>query len=280
MKGVFAGIVTYNPEISRLKENLESIIHQVDIVVIWDNGSTNIREIEKLYLLENKLLVIRDGVNKGIAHGLNQICRWGYNNGYQWVLTLDQDSVCPEQLIDKLYRFSENDNVAIISPRIVYRYNESISKKKNIGDIANFAESVDWVITSASLTRISSWKEIGGFDDRLFIDKVDYDFCYRLKQSGYLILRVNDVALLHELGNMNCKRIGHRIIHVTNHQPIRYYYMSRNTIFLKKKLGYGTPTLDILKIIFKVTLYEGKKADKLKAIIRGILDGTKMRRFT
>ena len=43
-----AGIVTYNPEIERLQENLKAASKQVDFVLIYDNASKNIDEIEKV----------------------------------------------------------------------------------------------------------------------------------------------------------------------------------------------------------------------------------------
>ena len=34
---------------------------------------------------------------------------------------------------------------------------------------------------------------IGGFDETMFIDFVDFDFCYRLKKEGYEILQTPSV---------------------------------------------------------------------------------------
>ena len=42
-----AGIVTYNPDITRLVENINAIYNQVDNVIIVDNNSKNIAEIEQ-----------------------------------------------------------------------------------------------------------------------------------------------------------------------------------------------------------------------------------------
>lgn len=42
----FAGIVLFNPEIERLKENLQAIVPQVVEVVLIDNCSQNIAEIK------------------------------------------------------------------------------------------------------------------------------------------------------------------------------------------------------------------------------------------
>ena len=52
-----AGIVLYNPDLGRLKENIESICKQVDKVILIDNGSDNIRsnkEIFELYSFEKR----------------------------------------------------------------------------------------------------------------------------------------------------------------------------------------------------------------------------------
>ena len=46
MKKFAAGIVSYNPDISRLKENIETIRKQVKIVLIIDNASDNVFSTE------------------------------------------------------------------------------------------------------------------------------------------------------------------------------------------------------------------------------------------
>lgn len=56
-------------------------------------------------------------------------------------------------------------------------------------------EFIDFCITSASCTNLAVWKEVGGFDERLFIDLVDNEFCKRLIVSGYKILRLNNLVL-------------------------------------------------------------------------------------
>lgn len=46
MEAIFAGIVLFNPEISRLKENITHILGQVDRLILVDNGSSNKEEIQ------------------------------------------------------------------------------------------------------------------------------------------------------------------------------------------------------------------------------------------
>ena len=44
---ILAGIVLFNPDIERLKQNAAAILPQVDCLLAVDNGSTNLEEIEK-----------------------------------------------------------------------------------------------------------------------------------------------------------------------------------------------------------------------------------------
>lgn len=65
-----AGIVLYNPDLGRLKENIESICKQVDKVILIDNGSDNIREIEDLIKEYLNCILLKNGENMGIAYDI------------------------------------------------------------------------------------------------------------------------------------------------------------------------------------------------------------------
>ena len=68
MEKIFAGIVLYNPDIERLKENVDNIINQVSRVILVNNGSENTEEIEQ-YLdgLEKQKIIYKNlNKNKGI----------------------------------------------------------------------------------------------------------------------------------------------------------------------------------------------------------------------
>ena len=45
---ISAGIVIFNPDINRLKENISAVIVQCAHVYLVDNGSNNIDEVKKL----------------------------------------------------------------------------------------------------------------------------------------------------------------------------------------------------------------------------------------
>lgn len=94
-----AGIVLFNPDVDRLKENVNAIIQQVDDLILIDNGSGNINEVKAIHFHDKKYTIIENGNNLGIATALGQIMEYGIQYGYDWVLTLDQDSVCRPGLI-------------------------------------------------------------------------------------------------------------------------------------------------------------------------------------
>lgn len=58
MSRIYAGIVSYNPDLLRLKENISSIQKQVP-VILFDNGSRNIIAIQKLISDLSEVQLIR-----------------------------------------------------------------------------------------------------------------------------------------------------------------------------------------------------------------------------
>ena len=89
-----AGIVLYNPDTERLKENIEAILPQVDQIIVVDNGSSNVDEICELLNKYEQIKFIWNEENYGIAKALNQLLYFAYKNDVEWILTIDQDSVC------------------------------------------------------------------------------------------------------------------------------------------------------------------------------------------
>lgn len=265
-KSFCAGIVTFNPDIVRLNENVCAIKKQVDSVVIIDNGSHE--DLLSKYEKQKSISVIRNSENKGIAYALNQICNYAFENGYEWAVTLDQDSVVPDNLIGVYDEQIYNFKIGMLTPQI-YDRNCGLIKDSEKGE----TETVDICITSASAIRISAWQEIGGFYEPYFIDAVDFDICYCLREHGYDILRCNKVRLLHELGHSRFVNfMGFKTV-LYNHSPLRYYYISRNALLLGKRHDCTFRWfMAVAKRLILVLLYEDEKFAKCKMFIRGIKD--------
>jgi len=294
MQKIAAGIVLYNPnDKERLDKCVKSILSQVDKLYIYDNST------EKLdYSFPDSVCYKTDGINHGIATALNEIMRMADFDGYKWLITMDQDSIMPDDIVQNYSDAieNENDDLAIVCPQV-------IDKRRKYMEVDSLEGSkyIDECITSASCTSIEIWKKIGGFDEWLFIDLVDNEFCKRLVVSGYKILRLNYFVLDQEFGsiepkgkflqhfwislskivnNENIAKLSYRK-HVN---PMRVYYTCRNIIYVNRKLKlYGKTAYSnyncngyfgfVISFVIPSFLRADNKFKVLKAIIKGTKDG-------
>ena len=279
---VCAGIVLYNPEIERLSLNIDAISPQVDLIILVDNASSDISELKKRFT-DNRFIWICNDKNLGVAAALNQLVNYADENKYEWILTLDQDSVCSENLVDKLLSSSEMyNNVAMISPKIIERGSES--KKIKSDQPPPEVEEVKICITSGCLTNIKAVIDTGGFNEWLFIDHVDHDMCIRLRYRGYRILRVNTVELDQEYGlKVVHRKILFKVYEYHNYTPFRVYYQARNMLYMVRKYGADFkphPFLHYFRpiVVFCVKLtFEPNRMRRLAAFTRGYFTGLFMK---
>ncbi len=281
-----AGIVLFNPQPARLRDNIEAVYKEAAGLIVVDNASENQAEIRELLAGYAHVRYIRNVKNYGIAKALNQICEAAEAAGYPFVLTLDQDSVCPVHLLKEYENYLTLERTGILCPQVRDR-NCSLNSQTGVlkGRASLNGSSPDrnvtvmsWCITSASLVSIQAWREVNGFDEGMFIDGVDQDFCERIRRKGYRIYRLDTVTLLHEIGAICEKRFLFWRVYVKNHSAFRKYYIARNTVFVaRKKRSVRLVALSYLRVIRQfllVLLYEQGKIKKLAAIVRGAWDGT------
>jgi|GEM_PF-139555 len=267
MKNIFHGVVVlYNPEMTVL-ENIESYIDDVEILYVIDNSTEkNYAVIERIK--ENKKCIYVDNNgNQGIALALNSGAKMAMERKAFWLLTMDQDSSFASGDLRKMIRWiTENrtDDVGIVSPK----HGESQHSFKYYNLIT---------MTSGNLLNLKIHKNIGGFDDKLFIDGVDTDYCLKLTNNGYKIHRF-PVLLNHKLGNTRKFKIWNFKAHPTNHSALRRYYITRNRFYLWKKYRKSNrkfirwEQFQTAKEMIKVILFEKEKIKKFIFSLRGYFD--------
>ncbi|MBV4438483.1 glycosyltransferase family 2 protein [Clostridium tyrobutyricum] len=269
----YTGIVLYNPDMNRLKDNIKSIINQVNYIICVDNNSKNIDEITSVFKQNNRIILIKNNSNMGIAYALNQIVEWGYENNFKWVLLLDQDSIPPKNIIIEYSKYISMNNIGIISPVIKDINLSNSNKPLSSYTIINNCQNV---ITSGCLVNIQVCKLIGTFNEKLFIDFVDIEFNKRMLINGYKIIRVNNVKLIHEVGHIH----KYGLFICTNHNAFRRYYMVRNRLYFKYKYcGQVDFIISYIRLILgtcKILIFEQDKISKLKATIGGFKDYKKL----
>lgn len=272
-------IVSFNPSIKLLQENINAIVNQVSTVVVVDNGSNNVNDVEKL-LQNYGVSLIKLEKNFGIAAALNRGMEFLKKENFNWVLTLDQDSVVPKDIIQKLTDTKEFKikNVGLIAADFINSAAGEISSERS--GVVGYSRRV---ITSGSLTNVKVWSIIGGFDEQLFIDAVDHDFNQRIIQMGYDIFQINDVQIKHALGqsmksnnNILAQIIGFFGSQRSEHSATRLYYIYRNEIIFIKRYS-KRKTYDYLRLIsdMRRLVIASHPIKQTKAALMGIKDGIK-----
>lgn len=265
------GIVTYNPNIVEIRKKLV-LLEKYDVVIV-DNFSKNINSLREICKKFN-VSIIENTKNMGIAFALNQIFASADKNKFEWVLTLDQDSEISDSLLKKFNMCPFDKQVGIYCPKVY----DTVSKvfvqdTKDRNNSKKYSE-IDKCITSGSLTSVKAWKEVDGFDNYLFIDEVDNDFCYRLKENNFYILIISDAIMNHQIGKTKVLTLFGKKIFIRNHSVMRKFYITRNRLYLDKKY-YGhikvKTALTTVLFVIKTLIFEDNKLSKLKANNQGVI---------
>ncbi|CAM2078316.1 MAG: glycosyltransferase family 2 protein [uncultured Clostridium sp.] len=283
MNSVAAVIITYNVE-NNFKNRINRLKGKVDEIIIVDNGSKP-ETISMLKELEKKITIIYLEKNKGIAYALNKGIKYSIEKGYDWVLTLDHDSIVTDDMIENMLKCYENfdkdlkEKVAMLVP--VHVEEKEHQNSNVISNEEKFSKPYIEVlteITSGALTKADVYKNVGLYDEKLFIDLVDHDYCLSLNKKGFKVIQVNSAVLIHNLGESVKKNVlGLKMI-PTNHSPLRRYYMSRNRHYIWDKYKKDFPAwvlTDKRRFItenLKIILFEDRKIEKFKYIKKGIKD--------
>jgi rhamnosyltransferase len=276
-------MVSYNGS-ENIEKTAYALINQVDSIIIVDNGSGP--ETKKILCAlgkASKIMIIHNNRNMGVAHALNHGISLAKASGFDWVLTMDQDSVADENMIRELFegaeKFAGDDRTVSLSPKVVYESRLSCPDKSKVDRTKERFEEKLVVITSGNLLKVSAFERIGGFREDLFIDSVDFDFCLRLKKSGYRIMRCNQAILYHSLGERKEIRFFGTKLFFPCHAPHRKYYIVRNHIYILRNYFLCFPAFCIRKqininvIILRAIFFENNKFENVKYIWRGFLDG-------
>lgn len=286
---VWAGIVTYNPDLERLKENIDSIYNQISKLVIFDNGSNNYDEIFELSNTYAHIKLIKSDANKGLAYGLNVICADAYYKNADWILLLDQDSVSDEKCILEYSKYIDLDDAAILSP-IMFDSRRRVRKPVS----TNGYKEIKECIQSGALYNIRSLKDVGFFDEWYFIDYIDYDYCISVRRKGYKIYQINSLLLDQEASAIKpvfchdflmgvAKKLNSDFIAKLSYRPIikpwRSYYTARNRVYyiyknrdmLNVPLEKVKSALINIRNVIRIPDHIGTAT----AIYKGILDGKK-----
>ena len=292
--------VAFNADPIRLARQLVALYDQVDKIIIVDNGSvpsvkSGLNQPEIVAMLANAphFDVIPLNENGGIASGFNVGVDAARKQGAEFVLLLDHDSVPAPDMVSKLltgYEQASGESttggVAAVGPRIVDARDKHEFPFIRLGWIRNQhmrctdsgADIIacDFLISSGSLIPMRAFDKIGGFDEALFIDSVDLEWCFRARSARLSLVGICDAKLDHRLGDH--RRVVLNKIFLVVHSPLRIYYITRNRILLywRRHVPLKWKLKDMLRMAAKfvaLMLFVAPRLQYLRMTALAIWDG-------
>jgi rhamnosyltransferase len=240
--------VAFNPTPERLAEQVRALQGEVGDIIVVDNASSAaVARLPQLAGLPMRVITMPD--NKGVAHGFNTGIAAARERGAEFVLLLDDDSVPTAGMVEELLAACRGrgheggPQVAAVGPRVQdsrdphdypfirlgWTHNQHVRCSGTPGEVI----ACDFLISSGSLVPIAALAEVGEFDEGLFIDSVDLEWCCRARARGFALYGVCSARLDHRLGDR--RHAVFNTFELVVHSPERVYYMTRNRFLLYRR---------------------------------------------
>lgn len=266
-----AGFTLFYPS----KEEMQVVLNYskiFDKIYIFDNSDKfeKQQENELEFINNDKIKYFSTGQNLGLSVALNQICKIASNDGFEYVCLFDQDSYISDDDLKKIFDVIANNTdefVGVFCPEILYDHeiNKKVYRENSI-------EEINWAITSGSFINLKIFETTSGFDEKYFIDRLDFDYCFYLRKRTYKVIQIKNAFLHQQLGEKRTV-LG---MNISEHNAIRHYYVFRNRLYfyLSKQFSFFNVFKVIImsfKHLFSILLESNRKR-KIKILWKSILD--------
>ena len=180
------------------------------------------------------------GGNKGIAEAQNVGINFITSHiNAKYIVFFDQDSIVDNNytnaICSEFERVSKNrSNLAILGPTVIRKDDGTVYApfiRKETKDSYGFTVRRE-IISSGSCIPTSIIHAVGCNNPKLFIDYVDFDWCWRANSQGYICGITSKVKIYHKVGKHELHIGRYRVIISS---PKRYFYSYRNYLWLCRK---------------------------------------------
>jgi GT2 family glycosyltransferase len=153
--------------------------------------------------------------NPGLAVPYNKALKMAEEEGFTWLLTLDQDTNLPVDFLKKIEVYAEQyasaARVAGIVPRITdrgrlispFRFVGGFFPKVLAPGVEGVSKRFTSALNSASMLRVSTVRMLGGYDLQFPLHNSDTNLFHRLDQAGKRLVVAGNILVSHELAIMD-----------------------------------------------------------------------------
>lgn len=278
MSRVAAVVILYKPNVAEVEANLRCIDDQVEHIYIVDNSG------HSYSFLADGLEATYIGLveNMGVAAAQNVGLKAAISNDFEQCLILDQDSSLPTGYVAKASRWlteskGSHNKLAAVGPTVRCAYSNTLLVPRSQQIISACGEliSVKQIIASGMLIDLYSLGIVGFKDERLFIDGVDHEWCWRALSMNYHVAFISDLKMTHRLGEARRSFLGMTYRVGT---PVRLYYQFRNGFLLLRR-SY-VPVYWKLRFLVSLPIkmllncaFEAPRLTRAKYMLMGLRDG-------
>lgn len=196
-------------------ESLAACRYAALSILLVDNGSAD-GSGERLHQRFPNIAYLQTGSNLGYAGGNNRGFRAALNDGGDYLLVLNNDTVVDPACVSALVDAAEESGAAVVAPQILY-FNEpecvwyaggTLSRVRAIGihdgengpaDSTRARRGVSFVTGCCFLIRASVLRAAGGFDESFFAYAEDVELSIRLVKMGLRLLYEPRARVLHRI---------------------------------------------------------------------------------
>jgi len=184
---------------------LETAIRHCDSLWLIDNASRpEVREeLERFRsrFPERCTLILND-TNLGLSKAYNRAVERLTREGFHWLYFLDHDACFGDDFFTETRAAwsrleSRGEKVGVVVPIVT-------DDPRYLGSSAGFRRQFSFLqntMTSGILTNVDVFAALGGFDERLFVEVVDFDFTSRANRAGYRVCLLNRVLIVQQFGD-------------------------------------------------------------------------------
>jgi GT2 family glycosyltransferase len=211
-------------------------------IIVVDNASKD----GSVVVLQNKypgIITIENKENYGFSEGNNIGIRFAIENGFEYILLLNNDTVVDKNALSVLINTIQTDyRIGVLGSKILYyskpnvlwfaggyfNPNSSMGGHYGIGQIDNGQfdnlATCDYITGCCLLTRSEVLNKVGLLDPDYFAYLEDVDFCFRVKRAGYSINYQPKSVIYHKVSSTS-----------SWDSPVYLYFNMRNKILFLRK---------------------------------------------